>query len=187
MLRTNLPFLSYIEELYRNQTNDRHITLRTFSPGDLLLKQGELPFKLFILKSGIVKCYFYEENAKGFINEFLSDGEITGELETIRGIPCLCNIEAISDVQAFAIDASIFNLLLEKDTNLNKLLLLTLTDRIINTSRKASIQQLYKTEHGLKKVLDLQSQYGVNISKEDLADYLGVTLRSLNRLLKDLK
>lgn len=162
------------------------IVLKTFPKGNMLLEQGQQANKVFIVREGITKCYFSEENGKDYILEFLSAGEILGEIEALRSIPCLCNVAALTPVQAYAMNISFFRALLEKNLVLNRMLLDELAERIINTSSRSSAQQLYTTGHGLKKILDLQERQGISISKEDIAAYLGVTLRSLNRALKEL-
>lgn len=187
MLRTNHSLLSFIGNLHEKQANIEEVSLKIFPKGTFLLKQDGRSSKVFIIKEGITKCFFSEENGKDYIVEFLSEGEILGEIEVIKNINCLCSIEAITDVQVYAINITFFKQLLEKDLNFNKLLLDELAERVINTSSRASSQQLYTTEYGLKKMLDLQYKQRIVISKEDMAAYLGITLRSLNRALTNIK
>lgn len=183
MLRTNTEFLSYVDALYQSQLYPS-ITLQRFKREDLLLTQGEACLKVFVVKEGIAKCYFLEENGKDYILEFMGDGEILGEIETLRNNNCLCNVSALTSLEAYAIPVAVFKELLTKDLTLNKLLLHELAERIVNTSSRASFQQLYTVDHGLGKLLDLQQKLGIQISKDDMAAYLGITLRSLNRALK---
>jgi CRP/FNR family transcriptional regulator, anaerobic regulatory protein len=187
MLRTNNAFLSYIEHLYDAQHRKEDILLKDFSEEQLLLRQDEKPSKVLVIKEGIVKCYFNEAGDKGFIVEFLGKGEILGELEMIKNIPCLCNIKALTPVKAFAISIPYFRSLLEKQLPFNKLLLESFAERLINTATRASFQQLHTVEHTLGQLLELLKEQHMNISKEDMAAYLGVTIRSLNRALKKLK
>lgn len=182
MLRTNTEFLSYVDTLY--QTYRPEISLQSFEKDSLLLRQGEKNHRVFVIKEGIAKCFFLEENGKDYILEFMSKGQVLGEIEMIRQIDCLCNVTALTALQVYVIPASIFKQLLSKDLTLNKILLAELAERIINTSSRASFQQLYTVEHGLAKLLELQEKQGMKISKEDMAAYLGITLRSLNRALK---
>lgn len=70
MLRTNPLFLDYLEELYNKQENN-NIILRSFEKGDRILTQNEISTKIMLIKSGITKCYFVEENDKEYIVEFL--------------------------------------------------------------------------------------------------------------------
>lgn len=187
MLRTNNELFAYIETLYGAQREHReNIQLRTIDENGFLLKQGEAAQKVFVIKKGIVKCFFNEENGKDYIVEFLGRGEVLGEIEAIRNIACLCSIRAITEVEAYAVSVPFFHTLLQKDLALNKVLLAALAERIINTSSRASFQQLYSLEHGLSKLLELQAKQQMNISKEDMAAYLGVSVRSLNRGLKAL-
>jgi len=186
MLRTNNAFLSYIEPLYQAQQYREDILLKEFSAEQLLLQQGEKPSKVMLLKEGITKCYFNEADDKRFIVEFLGKGEIIGEIEIIKNLPCLCNIKALTPVKAYALSIPYFRSLLEKELPFNKLLLQSFAERIINTSTRASFQQLNTVEHTLGKLLAFLKEHELAISKDDIAAYLGITIRSLNRTLKKL-
>lgn len=186
MLRTNQSFLSHLDALYQKQTGE-NITLESFFKGQKLLIQDHSLPKVMLIKEGITKCYFEEENGKEYIVEFLGSGEILGEVELIKNIPCLCGVEALTEVVVYTINLAYFNELLQKDLILNNLLLNSFAERIINTSSRASYQQLYTVEHTLTQLLQMQTKQNIQISKEDMAAYLGITVRSLNRILKDLK
>ncbi|WP_153391872.1 Crp/Fnr family transcriptional regulator [Chryseobacterium vaccae] len=186
MLRTNQLFLDYIESLYDKEENKRNIMLKSFSKGEEILVQNQKPSQIMLIKDGITKCFFVEENGKEYIVEFLGRGEIIGEIELIRNIPCLCSIEALTDVCVYTLSISYFQSLIKSDLALNNLLLDVFAQRIVNTSSRASYQQLYTTEHTLGQLLELQAQQGIHLSKEDMAAYLGITVRSLNRALKNL-
>ncbi|ALL06056.1 hypothetical protein AQ505_11470 [Pedobacter sp. PACM 27299] len=89
-------------------------------------------------------------------------------------------------VTVYAISLPYFRALLKKDIALNNLLLEVFAERIVNTSSRASYQQLYTTEYTLAKLLKLQSKQEIEIPREDMAAYLGITIRSLNRSIKNL-
>jgi CRP-like cAMP-binding protein len=186
MLRTNQPFLDYLEKLYENQDHKENIVLKSFEKGEKILTQNEISTKIMLVKSGITKCYFVEENDKEYIVEFLGKGEIVGEIEVIKNVPCLCSIESITEVTVYSMTIPYFQSLIKNDLTLNNLLLDVFADRIFNTSSRASYQQLHTTEHTLSQLLDVKSKE-MKISKEDMAAYLGITVRSLNRAFKELK
>ncbi|KPE51139.1 Crp/Fnr family transcriptional regulator [Chryseobacterium indologenes] len=186
MLRTNQLFLDYIEDLYNKKENKGNIVLESFSKGEEMLIQNRKPSRIMLIKDGITKCFFVEENGKEYIVELLGRGEVIGEIELIRNIPCLCSIEALTEVCAYTLSIPYFQSLIKTDLVLNNLLLDVFAQRIINTSSRASYQQLYTTEHTLRQFLELQAQQGIHLSKEDMAAYLGITVRSLNRALKNL-
>ncbi|WP_407481162.1 Crp/Fnr family transcriptional regulator [Elizabethkingia meningoseptica] len=186
MLRTNQSFLAYAEQLYAAQKRKEDIVVKTFSAGQKLLEQGSSVPRVMLIKEGITKCFVKEENDKEYILEFLSKGEVVGEIELIQNILCLCNIEAMTNVTVYAFSVPYFRQLLKQNLGLNNLLLKVFAGRIVNTSSRASYQQLYTIEHNLSRLLELQSQLEAPITKEDMAAYLGITVRSLNRTLKQL-
>lgn len=150
------------------------------------MRQGETIANIYMIKDGITKCFISEENGKDFIIAFLGKGEVIGELEALQKIDCLCNVEAISEVTAYAVPDYVFAELIAKNPTFTKFLLQELSTRIIQTSTRASFQQLYTLEYGLSKLLKLQDEAQIIISKEDMAAYLGISVRSFNRTLKSL-
>lgn len=187
MLRTNQTFLNYLDELHKKQSRSDDFIVKSFSAGDQILVQDHQLSHVMMIKEGIVKCFLAEENGKEYIVEFLGSGEIIGEVELIKNINCLCSIEALNEVTVYAVKIPFFKALIKNDLALNHLLLESFAERIINTSSRASYQQLYTIEHTLKQLLQMQAKQNIHISKEDMAAYLGITVRSLNRILKDLK
>ncbi|MDR2038859.1 MAG: Crp/Fnr family transcriptional regulator [Bacteroidales bacterium] len=185
MLRININFLSYIERLYEEQ-NGRDVVLRTYPKGEFIFEQNNQNNKVIIIRDGFVKCFFSEENGKDFIFEFLGKGEIIGEIEAIRGTPCLCNIEALTNVEVYSFSIAYFKSMMNKSPEFNQLLIDELARRIINTSTRASFQQLYSIKHGVSKLLLLQEKQNIKLPKTDMAAYLGIDIRSLNRILKTL-
>lgn len=187
MLRTNLQLLSFIETFCRDGEGGSNVMQKKIKPGHRLVQQGETITNIYIIKDGITKCFISEENGKDFIIEFLGKGEVIGELEALKKIPCLCNVETISEVVAYAIPDYLFSELIAKNTVFTEILLQELSTRIIQTSTRASFQQLYTLEYGLMKLLQLQQEAQITISKEDMAAYLGISVRSFNRTLKALE
>ncbi|WBX97189.1 Crp/Fnr family transcriptional regulator [Chryseobacterium gambrini] len=186
MLRTNQTFLDYLEGLYSSEEHKGNIILESFEKGDKILIQNQISTKIMLVKSGITKCYFVEENGKEYIVEFMGKGEIIGEIEVIKNVPCICSIEAITEVTVYSMSIPYFQALIKKDLTLNNLLLDVFAERIFNTSSRASYQQLHQTEHTLSQLLEVKSRE-MEISKEDMATYLGITVESLNRALEELQ
>lgn len=187
MLRTNDSFLAYAEALYTLQERKEDIVIRQYAKGQKLLCQDETATKVMLIQSGITKCHFSEDNDKAYILEFLGKGEILGDIEMLRHIPCLCTIEAMTEVTVYAFSVPYFRSLLLQDFKLNELMLNTFAERIVNTASRASYQQLYTLEHSLGKLLELKAKQDIDLSKEDMAAYLGISVRSLNRGLKELE
>lgn len=187
MLRTNPAFLHFIEQFTAGDPESEAVTIKTFAAGTRLIHQGDTISHVYIIGDGITKCYIEEDNGKDYIFEFLGKGEITGDLEGIRKEQCLCSIEAITSVTAYAIPHILFDWLLVNNTTFNRLLLEELAIRIRQTCIRTSYQQLYPVEYALLRLLALEAAQDIVIPKKDMASYLGITIRSFNRTLKELR
>ncbi len=51
---------------------------------------------------------------------------------------------------------------------------------------RASKQLLYPMKHALSRIIEEMRAQNLTLSKQDMADYLGVELRTINRLLKEI-
>jgi CRP-like cAMP-binding protein len=184
MLRTNLAFLSFMEKY---TAGGGAVAQKSVAAGTRLIRQGDTISHVYLIMDGITKCYIEEDNGKDYIFEFLGKGEVTGDLEAIKKEKCLCNIEAITPVTVYAIPHALFSVLVRDYPEFNALLIEELATRIVQTCVRASYQQLYPVEYALLRLLALEADQQIEISKKDMAAYLGISVRSFNRTLKDLR
>lgn len=180
MIRTNQDLLQFIAQL-------SGIQQQTLLPRQQLLHQDGKARYAYVIKSGIAKCYITEENGKDYILEFFGEGEIIGELELLRQAPNLSTVEAVTTLVLYRIEGSTFERLLETDQHFNRIILKELATRVSQLAMRVSYQQLYPIEYTVLKLLSLFSHQEIPLSKQDLADYLAITVRSLNRTLKQLR
>jgi CRP-like cAMP-binding protein len=185
MIRKSPTILRTIEELLEDGRQGQAILARTFPKGEMLVRQGETTARVVVIRSGIVKCYITEDNEKEYILEFLGEGEILGEIEAICRTPAMCTVQALSEVAVYLINKASFLDLLGKHAALNAAILELMAVRLVNTGKRAARQQLYTLDHSLSQLLAVLHREKIPVTKQDLADYLGISLRSLNRLLKE--
>jgi len=181
MIRKSPVLLKIVQEL---EAAGQAIRLRHFPKGHLLVQQGATIGSVFVIKSGIVKCTLAEDVDKEYILEFLGEGEIVGELEAICAKPALSGVRAISAVSVYALDKGSFLDLLRKHAALNAAILELMALRLANTATRSARQQLHTLEYNLEQLMAALEHEKLPCSKQELAEYLGITLRSLNRLLK---
>jgi len=181
MIRKSPVLLRIVGEL---EAAGQAIRLRHFPKGHWVIEQGEVLANVYIIKSGIVKCTYAEDVDKEYILEFLGEGETLGELEAICAMPALSGVRAMSDVSLFALDKGSFLDLLRKHAALNAAVLELMALRLANTAARSARQQLNTLEHNLEQLMGVLEREKLPCSKQELAEYLGITLRSLNRLLR---
>lgn len=183
MIRKNSAILRIIDELAA--AGQAGILLRKFPRGHLLIGQGTEVANVYFIRSGIVKCSFAEDDDKEYILEFLGEGQVLGEIEAISKTPAISGVRAISDLSVYMFDKESFLHLLQRHPDLNSAILQLMARRLADTAQRSARQQLRPLEHSLAQLLQALEHEKLPCTKQELANYLGVTLRSLNRLLKD--
>jgi len=68
--------------------------------------------------------------------------------------------------------------------DLNSCIIELLATRVYNSSLKSARQQLYTPSKLLPQLLMALNAQQITFTKQDLAEYMGIEVRSLNRLLK---
>ncbi len=186
MLRIHKELLNLLISLHHSDT-EGNIIEQTFQPKSQILLEHKQVFSVYIIKSGIAKCYLTEDTGAVFIQEFFGEGWIFGEIEVIRNELSFCSIDAISELVVYKISKDFFLTLLKTNPDFNRLILKTLADKIYFKAIRHSYNQSHPVESKLLRLKDDFSDLANLISKQEIANYLGITIRSLNRTLKDLK
>lgn len=186
MIRVNKELLGFVSELYGRESNN-FISEQKFSPKKIVIEQGaEIQF-VHIIKSGIAKCNLSNENGTDFIQEFFGEGEIFGEIEMFNNDKSFCSVEAITDLVLYKISMKNFYKLLAENPKFNYLILRALAAKVKYKAIRHSFNQSNPIEKNLLRLKKQFPELFQTISKQDIANYLGISERSLNRSLKSLK
>jgi len=186
MIRFNKDLLDFINELAC--VAPRGLILeREFAPEKVVLEQGVRVESVYIVKSGIVKCYVMQENGSEFIQEFFGEGEIFGEIEMFHNDESFGCVEALTEARVYQIGRRNFDRLLTENERFNRLILSGLAAKVKYKAFRHAFHQLNPIETNLLRLKKQLPNFLEIISKQDVANYLGVTERSLNRSLKSLK
>lgn len=185
MSKAIFNLLDFVDQFFHCNKNDL-ITMRKFKSGDVIFKQDELVRSVYFVKSGLVKCFITQDNGKNYILEFLGVGDPLGEFGFTSGSRSFCTIVSLMDVEVYKLKLAYVEELMKNYPAFTFCLLKSLTTRLQKTAERASYQQTYPAEFGLLKYL-LLSKESLDMSKQDIAEYLGITKRNLNRKLRLLR
>ena len=185
MVRVNNELLAYVTKLYHSE-NEGYFTMQHYQPEQTVIQQGKYISFVYIIASGIAKCYLSEDNGRDFIQEFFSKGELFGEIEVIHGNLSFCSVEAITDLQVLQIKGENFRKLLKTDGKFNELILKSVANKVRYKAIRHGYNQSHALEDNLLRLIKEFPDLLQSISKQDIANYLGITLRSLNRTLSEL-
>lgn len=184
MIRKNPVILRIVNELVAGGQLGQAILQRQFPKGHSLFEQGAATANVYFIRSGIVKCSFAEDRDKEYILEFMGEGEVLGEIEAICRTPVMSTVRSISELSVYMMDKTSFLDLLSRHAAFNFAIMELLAVRVSNTATRSARQQLNTLEHNLANLLAVLESERLPCTKQELADYLGITLRSLNRLWK---
>ncbi len=182
MIRVNCNFLDYIVKLKASDV-DCEITEHIAAIGEKIITQKTNVLSVYLIKKGLAKCYLTEDTGNDFIQEFFGAGEVFGEIELITNEISFCTIEALTATTYFKIPKNVFLNLSKNDVVFNTLLLQMMAAKIRYTALRHSYNQSHTIEEKLGKLLEELPDLFQKISKNDIANYLGITVRSLNRVL----
>lgn len=187
MIRINQEFLDFINKCSTQSGFKDLIIEQQYKPKELIIKQESKVLDVFIVREGIAKCYLTEDTGKDFVQEFFGEGQIFGEVEMFNDEFSFCSIEALTPLSVLKISRENFIYLLSQNREFNWFILKLLASKIKYKGIRHSFNQSHSTETNLQR---LESQFpglhGV-IPKKDIANYLGITERNLNRAIKTLK
>ncbi len=186
MIRINREVLNHLTKLKDSGRYDA-IEEHTAKVGEKILYQRTHVHALYVMKEGLAKCFLTLDNGNDFIQEFFGAGEVFGEIELLTGDISFCSIEALIPTTYYKIPKMVFHQLLKDDEVFNTLLLRLLATNVRYAALRHSYNQTHSLEESLKRLTQEFPELHQKISKKDIANYLGITVRSLNRVIKNIK
>lgn len=164
------------------------------SKGKTLFQEGEVAKTLYIISKGRLKLYQYTKDGKEQIINILKPGDSFGELQILKESTFELYAKAIVDCEICMLRKEDFKrLLLQKPKMCWKVIEL-LGDRLLHTEKLAVMLADNNSDARLAYILiHLAEEYGSSeegriqlelpISKEDLANYTGLTRETVSRKL----
>ena len=181
MIRENPALLQYLAKLHQS---NGPVTVTNFPLKTEIIGQEKNVKAAFVITAGIAKCFHRENNGRIFVQEFFGPGELFGEIELIRQSLSFSGIEAITNLSAFRISQDHFHDLLRSDPRFNTLIMEALANKVRYKALRHAHNQSHPAAANLLRLQQTFPELFHTIPKQDLSDYLGITLRSLNRILK---
>lgn len=160
--------------------------------GAFLLKEGDHNDYVYLLLSGSVQTYHYTDNGELFVSYINTQGRyIFGDIEAIRDTyaPILRNVIALEDSQFLKVSRAVFLQWLREDGDFSLYLLRSLCENTLHSTEYAitNARQSLKKRCAILLCANHDSNGRVNFGKDTLSGILVTSLRSTNRILKELR
>ncbi|MBI2257301.1 MAG: Crp/Fnr family transcriptional regulator [Flavobacteriia bacterium] len=189
--------MSFKESMFSSFQNgqiselNHHKSCSFYKKGQAIFAQGNYPRGVFCLNEGKVKIFSIGEEGKEQIIQIASSGDLIGFRTMFSGEPYKVSAVTLEDSNICFIAKEDFLNLMDVNQNLRnnilKELSLELGERakmITNMAQKSVKDRLAFTLLILDKVY---KQEQINLSREDLANFVGTATETLIRLLKEFK
>lgn len=169
-----------------------------FKKGEILFKEGTNPQGVYCIYSGKLKIYKIGDDGKEQIISIGQEGDMLGYRALISDERYPVTAEALEEVKLCVIPKPEFKRLMTESTDfLNHILkeacheLGEMTKYITNLAQKSVRQRLAVTLLKLKDIYQKSSATGeeecINLTREDLANFVGTATETVIRLLHDFK
>ncbi|MDG2331592.1 MAG: Crp/Fnr family transcriptional regulator [Flavobacteriales bacterium] len=156
-----------------------------------LLTQGSLVRGVFCVNSGKIKIYKSSESGKEQIIRFAKKGDLLGYRTLIAGHKLGVSATTIENTSVCFIEREDFYRMMKKEPQLKERLmeelsedLLEMVDGLTNMAQRSARSRLCGA---LLVLMELYGDEPINLSRENLANFVGTAQESVIRLLSELR
>ncbi|HEU4633614.1 MAG TPA: response regulator [Flavisolibacter sp.] len=161
----------------------------------MLYQEGRRPRFLYYLIKGKVKCFKSHEDGKEYITNLYSDGDFIGYTALIEDINYDDSASVLEDAEVMQIPKEDFLQMVYSDINIASKFIHIITqnvkekeERLLNLAYSSLRKRVAKALVNIVEKFNLKEQTNpIEISREDIAQYVGTATESLIRTLSDFK
>ena len=154
----------------------------------ILLSEGDIATKLFIVIKGCLRTYFIKENGVEITSQFFIEGQMVTSFESsMTGTPSRVNIEAVEDSTLGLMDMINLKNMIKETTPAKDHFIKILMTRLINYM---NLHASFILDNPEKRYINLMQENPELVSRlpqQYIASYLGITPVSLSRIRTRLR
>jgi len=172
------PFLRLLATAGREQLS-KLITEKTYAPGDIIFKEGDIGLAMYIIWSGRVAVIKGGMDSLTVLG-YRGVGEIIGEMGLLEHRPRSATVVALEEVRALSLTRQAFETLLSENPSVGLGILGTLSARLraADDARKASSSSEYRLTRQLSELqIEKQQLLELERLRQDTIDLIVHDLR----------
>ncbi|MBI9033997.1 MAG: Crp/Fnr family transcriptional regulator [Bacteroidales bacterium] len=186
-------------EIFRYLTNDelelvdKHRTEVQYKPGEIIVKQGSPVTHVISFSSGLAKVSIEGNNQKNLILRFLTPTQFIGGPGLYVDRLHHFSVTALEPSRVCFIDFSVFKQLIRKNCDFADAFIKYISkegifdyDRFISLTQKHMHGRIADALIYLDKEVFCSKDNGIRISRNDLAEFTGMSADSAIRILKQM-
>jgi CRP/FNR family transcriptional regulator len=170
---------------------DNHKTCHYYKKNQSLFVEGSYPRGVFCVNHGKVKIYALGDEGKEQIVHIAKEGEVVGFRSMLSGEPYKLSASTLEDANICFVAKDDFLNMLDTNTGMRNAVLKELSkelgERAIFITNLAQKSVRERLAYSLMLLSDIYGEDPINLTREDLANFVGTATETLIRLLKDFK
>ncbi|HRE50243.1 MAG TPA: response regulator [Flavitalea sp.] len=188
-------FLKNVKETGILDRLEEQYNIEPYAKKQILYQQGKRPRYLYYLVKGKLKGYKIHEDGKEYITDIFSEGDFVGFYALIEERNYDDNVIALEDAEVMQIPKDDFFQMIYGDINVAAKFIRIITQNVKEKEERLLTLAYSSLRKRVAKALaDIHSKYNndgednpIEISREDIAHYIGTATESLIRTLSDFK
>lgn len=170
---------------------DQHKSCTFYKKNQTIFVEGSFPRGVFCLNRGKAKVYALGDEGKEQIVHIAKAGEVIGFRAMLSGEPYKLSASTLEDSNICFVSKDDFLNMLDTIPSLRNSLIQELSkelgERAIFITNLAQKTVRERLAYSLIILSDVYGEEPINLSREDLANFVGTATETLIRLLKELK
>jgi CRP/FNR family transcriptional regulator len=183
--------------IFSNLSNDEvcdldgHKSCNYYKKHQSLFVEGSYPRGVFCINQGKVKIYALGDEGKEQIVHIAKEGEVVGFRSMLSGEPYKLSASTLEDANICFVSKDDFLNMLDSNISMRNAVLKELSkelgERAIFITNLAQKSVRERLAYALMILQDIYGEEPINLTREDLANFVGTATETLIRLLKDFK
>lgn len=170
---------------------DSHRSCHFYKKNQAVFLEGSYPRGVYCVNQGKVKIYTMGDEGKEQIIHIAKEGEVIGFRAMFSGDPYKVSASTLEDANICFVGKDDFLSMIDTNTSLRNMIMKELSKELGDRAQFiTNLAQKSVRERLAFALLILKNVYGnepINLSREDMANFVGTATETLIRLLKDFK
>lgn len=190
---TKVPIFSVLDKEQLSEVMSS-IIRRRYKKGQIIFFEGDVSDKFYIINGGKIKIFKYTKEGKEQILYILSEGDFLGYLSLLKKGKFDFNAEALDDVHVCLLTKDDFDKIVKKTPEISLRILENLHDRLVSLENLVQTLSTKDIEARIAGILiNFARDFGkeekegvvleMPLSREEMANYIGVTRETMSRKL----
>ncbi|WP_299315953.1 Crp/Fnr family transcriptional regulator [uncultured Aquimarina sp.] len=160
----------------------RHSTIKVFKKGEVVVREGQLAKKAYLIEKGCARAY-YLKDGKDISDWFTFENQFMASIVSFFSeAPSPHYIEFIEDSTVYEFNESTVNMLSKKHHDFEHFISKVVTETMLGLCERLHSIQFNKAEQRYDYLLNIYPNITNRIPLTHIASYLGITLETLSRI-----